>query len=310
MKKLLFFGVFVTFLSASLGSFCGDSAIPYSFEALPNGQPVLGCARPTCFGRDADGKKAGSSAFFYRINWIPDGHFVQPNETARTVPLNDVPNFKPQIAKCSVTFDSEQCSTKNQWVGGISPLLRPELPISLQCCEYDKLELSEDQGVAVVNAGQIVVGGEIVKNGRQYAFDYISDVLKHVNPDGVVSYDVTIRRFPCLPYPTEFAVNVGENVAKDLILNIEKVGKTPEKPVDGSQDLKKPFKIQASTTIKIRPINSDPINGAQLISNKTVRIYPVKTAPEPTMSMFNMGLPYPAVPNPVIAGPFKAESDE
>jgi predicted NBD/HSP70 family sugar kinase len=46
------------------------------------------------------------------------------------------------------------------------------------------LRLSVDRGVAVVAPGQIVIGGEVFKDRRQYAFDYISDILKHTLPNG------------------------------------------------------------------------------------------------------------------------------
>ena len=54
----------------------------------------------------------------------------------------------------------------------------------LQCCTYEKLVLAEDRGIVIVNSGQIIVGGEVMKDGRQYAFDYISDIVKHIKPDG------------------------------------------------------------------------------------------------------------------------------
>lgn len=41
---LILFGL----LSPALSSYCGKTAVPYSFEVLPNGAPVLGCAQPSC----------------------------------------------------------------------------------------------------------------------------------------------------------------------------------------------------------------------------------------------------------------------
>ncbi|EYB96349.1 hypothetical protein Y032_0151g2819 [Ancylostoma ceylanicum] len=60
-------------------SFCGSSAIPFSFEALPDGQPVLGCARPVCFGWNETGQPATEDGGFYRINKHPDG-FMRRDE--------------------------------------------------------------------------------------------------------------------------------------------------------------------------------------------------------------------------------------
>jgi len=57
-------------------------------------------------------------------------------------------------------------------------------PISLQCCHYYALELSEDRGVAAVRTGQIVLGGEVLDGGgetkRQFAFDYVADIKKRI----------------------------------------------------------------------------------------------------------------------------------
>ena len=56
--------------------------------------------------------------------------------------------------------------------------------LMLECCAYEKLVLAEDRGVVIVNSGQIIVGGEVMKDGRQYAFDYISDIVKHIKSNG------------------------------------------------------------------------------------------------------------------------------
>lgn len=70
-------------------------------------------------------------------------------------------------------------------MGGISPSENVQsLPLVLQCCEYAGLEDSLDRGIATVNAGQIVFGGEVLsKDNRQYAFDYISNIEKNIKAD-------------------------------------------------------------------------------------------------------------------------------
>ncbi|ETN71955.1 hypothetical protein NECAME_19088, partial [Necator americanus] len=40
---------------SSLAASCGGSGIPFRFEVLPTGSPVLGCAAPTCFGAGEGG---------------------------------------------------------------------------------------------------------------------------------------------------------------------------------------------------------------------------------------------------------------
>lgn len=81
------------------------------------------------------------------------------------------------------------------------------LPLAVQCCEYEPLRNSTDRGIAVVNPGQIVIGGEILNNDRLHAFDYISDISKHTKPDGTVYYEVAVRRLACIPHPSEFSVD-------------------------------------------------------------------------------------------------------
>ncbi|KAH7724004.1 Warthog protein, partial [Aphelenchoides avenae] len=188
--------------------------------ALLNGRPVLGCARPSCFGWAADGARAGVEAIFYKVHAKPDGFLrrVTPDAKPKAVNSSDAQNFQPQTATCAARFVKEQCPNEHMWVGGIEPLKNASsAPLALRCCEYEPLRLSENRGIAVVKPGQIVVGGEVFNGDRQYAFDYISDIAKHMKKDGTTVYDVSIRRLPCLPYPKEFSVKVEDDVTEDLI---------------------------------------------------------------------------------------------
>uniref|UniRef100_A0A7E4UV96 HintN domain-containing protein n=1 Tax=Panagrellus redivivus TaxID=6233 RepID=A0A7E4UV96_PANRE len=216
--KLTLLCVLISVPTIVYASFCGDAAVPFSFEALPAGEPVLGCARPSCFGWTADGLAAGNASSFYRVNRHADGYFRKSTESPKLLAGADAARFKPQTAKCSPTYDSEQCPKDTQWVGGLGPLLNAsKLPLAIQCCEYEPLRLAEDRGVAVVKSGQIVIGGEVMNGKRQFAFDYISDVVKHTSESGEVTYDVSIKRFPCLPYPSEFAVDVDDAATDELL---------------------------------------------------------------------------------------------
>ncbi|KAI6173326.1 Intein splicing protein [Aphelenchoides besseyi] len=215
---------------STIASFCGPASVPFSFESLPDGRPVLGCARPRCFGSGPDGKPAGNPATFYRIAGKPDGYFRKNTEAQPpAIPAIAEPYFHSQIAKCASTYDSDQCNGENSWVGGIGPLVNVSaLPLALQCCEYEALKHSADRGIAVVNPGQIVLGGEIQNGQRVYAFDYISDVTKRVKADGTVSYDVAVRRMPCVPRPHEFAVDIEDKVYEEIssrFVRVEKHGK-------------------------------------------------------------------------------------
>ncbi|CEF63429.1 Hedgehog protein, Hint domain and Hint domain C-terminal and Hint domain N-terminal-containing protein [Strongyloides ratti] len=214
----LIFATFISLQKIAYSSFCGESSIPFSFEILPNGQPVLGCARPSCFGWDSDGTPLTNDAQFYRIHKKADGFLRKQSEDFRRVLSDeDAKYFKPKKAKCSKAFDNESCPGEDEWIGGIAPAANyTELPLGIQCCTYEGLKDSEDRGVAVVNIGQIVIGGEVFSGKRQYAFDYIKDILKHTNENGSVYYDVSIKRMSCLPLPDELSIKVDKSVLKEF----------------------------------------------------------------------------------------------
>ncbi|VDM48757.1 unnamed protein product [Toxocara canis] len=176
--------------------------------ALPNGKPILGCARPTCFGWSADGKPFSQNAQFYSVNKTADGFVRKSLDSPRERIAEDVKeSFQPQIAECELTFESDSCPNDQQWVGGIAPMKKvSKSAMMLQCCSYNVLKHSTDRGVATVHPGEIVIGGEVFSNGRQYAFDYIADIRKMEGDDDKPVYDVTVRRFPCLPIPDEQSV--------------------------------------------------------------------------------------------------------
>ncbi|KJH41054.1 hypothetical protein DICVIV_12979 [Dictyocaulus viviparus] len=186
----------INFISAS---FCGSSAIPFSLETLFDGQPVLGCARPICFGSNETGHPATNDAIFYRINKRSDGYLRQESRLTKPFRPNDPRYSIKQTADCESTFQSDSCHGDNRWAAGIVPLMNVSAyPIALQCCSLETLRFSSDRGFITVNPGQIVIGGEVYKNGRQYAFDYIANIRKDVQMDGIVSYKLNIRRFACV----------------------------------------------------------------------------------------------------------------
>lgn len=94
MKRIVF--LISVLFGYSAASYCGQSAIPFSLEIGPDGQPILGCARPTCFGWKANGKRAADTAQFYKINKKPDG-FLRATDTQGPVVSNSSA-FKPQYS--------------------------------------------------------------------------------------------------------------------------------------------------------------------------------------------------------------------
>lgn len=185
--------------TAAFAAFCGDSAVPLSVEVLPSGQTVLGCARPSCFGFLPSGKPASYNQAFFDVNGHQDGFMRPGNDSVAPYGSHDERFFRPVVAKCDEDFTSSSCAGATQWVGGIAPALNVTAysNTALKCCSYEPLASSEDRGVATVQAGQIVVGGEVFSNGEQIAFDYISDITKVIDATGAIQYDIAIRRFEC-----------------------------------------------------------------------------------------------------------------
>ncbi|CAO4385003.1 unnamed protein product [Caenorhabditis nigoni] len=182
-------------LPVALASYCGQSAIPYTFQVLRSGFPVLGCARPKCFGWTANGTRAGETAQFYRVAGKDDGYLRRSDQFIKNPSKN--PNFVPQLAICTDEYKSNTCE-EGEWVGGLSPQSDPFTDkLEMKCCSYQVLINSQDRGNAVVKQGQLVVGGEVLDDGKLVAFDYISNLSKTVSKNGTVVYVATIKRMPC-----------------------------------------------------------------------------------------------------------------
>uniref|UniRef100_A0A0M3I4W6 Uncharacterized protein n=1 Tax=Ascaris lumbricoides TaxID=6252 RepID=A0A0M3I4W6_ASCLU len=206
--------LFVYLIPNCIGSFCGESSIPFSFEVLSNGLPVVGCARPLCFGWKPDGTPVSKNAIFYKIDGYADGYMRE--SVARLD--GDSLSFVPEVAKCEDSFDSRSCNVKNEWVGGIAAVFDAShsVMMALRCCIYERLRLSSDRGTATLTNKQVTIGGEVLYKKRQYAFDYIANVEKHLTTNGSIFYDVQMRRMICLPPPAEQTLNV-DMKAKEYI---------------------------------------------------------------------------------------------
>uniref|UniRef100_A0A8L7YLR9 Uncharacterized protein n=1 Tax=Brugia malayi TaxID=6279 RepID=A0A8L7YLR9_BRUMA len=212
-------------------SYCGEDAIPFSLQALQSGQPVLGCARPSCFGW---GVKTDKGARFYRIHRKNDGFMrrtdLKKYDKAKTMARES------QLAFCEKNYASSSCDENMQWVGGLSPSSNiTTQPLLLKCCTFDNLKNSWDRGIADVNPGQIVVGGEVMKDERQYAFDYIANIKKYSKKNGSITYSVTIRRFWCLPYPTKSNLYVEENTLPYIMDRMTRNYETNRQPETNSK---------------------------------------------------------------------------
>lgn len=200
MRSILVIVLLSVCWGVSFASECGESTVPYSLEVLPSGQPILGCARPTCFGWHPNGHQLPTTAKFFRIDQQSDGFIRDDPLAIHTFDAADPRVYSQQHATCEREFQSLSCNTEDTWVGGISPVMNATTTqvIAYQCCSFPPLRASTDRGIATVSGGQIVVGGEVMENNRQYAFDYISNIEKKLDARGEIFYNVNIRRFSCL----------------------------------------------------------------------------------------------------------------
>uniref|UniRef100_F1KVQ4 Warthog protein 1 n=1 Tax=Ascaris suum TaxID=6253 RepID=F1KVQ4_ASCSU len=218
MRELLKIFLLVALAEQSLQSFCGSTGVPFSFEVLPSGAPVLGCAQPSCVAAPENIEE--DSNFLTDTEGQSDGFFREGDK--------ELKRFRDQsarklIAKCSGKFADLSCPGKDQWVGGIEFIDHPRQPLILQCCSFEGLRFSQDVGVTNVGPGEAITGGEVVRDGRQISFDVIANVRKVMDANThEISYEVTVRRMNCLPDPPEpevpFSVDAGvsEEVVKIL----------------------------------------------------------------------------------------------
>nr|AAB17542.1 M89 [Caenorhabditis elegans] len=198
MNYLLLVSGLLSVWQPVFGSRCGESTIPFSLEILPSGHPVLGCARPTCFGWHPKGYQLPTTAKFSRLNRKLDGFLRDDSLFTYPFETDSSKIYKVQNSTCEPGFQSSKCDSKDQWVGGIEPETDAFQDVAYQCCTYAPLRESTDRNIATVSAGEIVIGGEVYQNESQYAFDYISNIEKSMDENGEVYYEVNIRRFACL----------------------------------------------------------------------------------------------------------------
>jgi len=209
-------------VTLTVASYCGQSGIPFSIEILNNGQPFLGCARPTCFGWNAAGKRAADPAMFYKIGQQMDG-FLRITDKAGLAAKN-ASTFQPQFSMCERTYISDRCIGPNQWLGGIAPTpkIDSQEAMKIMCCTYQKLSDSVPKGALKIRPGQSIQGGELRNQvGRQHAFEYVSSIERMFDEHGVV-YTVQMRSFNCVPEPNGPA-EVDERAEKYLIENINAI---------------------------------------------------------------------------------------
>uniref|UniRef100_A0A1I8BIM7 Uncharacterized protein n=1 Tax=Meloidogyne hapla TaxID=6305 RepID=A0A1I8BIM7_MELHA len=174
--------IFILIISINQASYCGQSAIPFSLEIKENSQPILGCARPSCFGWSSNGQKLVSDpAQFFKI-WGQSDGFIKSVSSINEIQKTSFNEF----SKCDKSFTRSRC-VKDTWVGGIAPsaFITPNYPIKLICCSYNKLNKSVLAGNAQIRAGQMILGGEVFnKNGQQIGFEYIANIWRVFDKKG------------------------------------------------------------------------------------------------------------------------------
>ncbi|CAI4224044.1 unnamed protein product [Auanema sp. JU1783] len=256
-------------LPLTYASFCGESSIPFSIEILPNGQPVLGCARPACFGWNESGNPTTNDANFFKVGNNDDGFFRPGLSSVEPYDPTDLKHYRMSKADCSEQFDSPNCDFSYQWVSGLAPQTNLSLPLKLRCCSIEPLIRSVDRGVATLRAGQIVIGGEVTKQGKQVAFDYIADVARVTNEeDGQTIYDVAVRRFECLPIFTKGYVSRDVSSKFDGARRLALQAPTYESP-DNAISLPSAQQQNPSQPVIEGPFTEDEVSFPGLVHEKS-----------------------------------------
>ncbi|KAK6759391.1 hypothetical protein RB195_021152 [Necator americanus] len=251
------------FIRISLASYCGQAAIPFTFQVLHSGLPVLGCARPKCFGWNANGTRAGETAQFYRIDGKEDGYLRRSDQLIRSPFRN--PNMTPRVAKCEEKFSEQGCAP-GQWLGGIAPrgLIQGATGMQVRCCWYAPLLDSEDRGIAMVTNGQLVIGGEVMDGRDLNGFDYIADVKAETTKQGNVVYAVSVRRMECKDEDDEYTLD--PQVSQNAVMqNLDGEARTanmrsidinpaaPQIPVQGPVYAAQPPKAASPYDLQLQP---------------------------------------------------------
>lgn len=116
--------LFLLLVGVTTASYCGKSGVPYSFEVLPNGAPVLGCAQPSCVAA-LDDPVVEDSEFLTDVNGQSDGFFREGDRTIKRYRHGSAPKL---VANCTGSFSELSCPRKNQFVGGIEYIDHPRQP--------------------------------------------------------------------------------------------------------------------------------------------------------------------------------------
>uniref|UniRef100_A0A914W2W2 Hint domain-containing protein n=1 Tax=Plectus sambesii TaxID=2011161 RepID=A0A914W2W2_9BILA len=154
--------------------------------------------------------------------------FIRDNDAQR-------PRFRQKTAPrqkaiCEDVASSLACTGLNQWVGGIGKNKDGSKPMKLQCCTYSGMAQSTVLGGTVIGENEALVGGEVLTNGRQTAFDVISNVQQIISPSRKVQYRVTTRRMPCPPDPEEEFNKVDSIIEQEIDSIISTPPEVPPAP--------------------------------------------------------------------------------
>uniref|UniRef100_A0A914VSN1 Hint domain-containing protein n=1 Tax=Plectus sambesii TaxID=2011161 RepID=A0A914VSN1_9BILA len=244
MLRLVIFNALVILqIEYVRASFCGSGAVPFRLDVLPSGAVSMRCAVPSCFGGEEGGVGAhqhedsefnpSDETANQKDGFIRDSDAQRPRFRQKTAPR--------QKAVCEDVASSSACGGPNQWVGGIGEKKAGDESLKLQCCTYSGLAQSTVLGSSVVGENEALVGGEVLTNGRQTAFDVISNVQKVISPSQKVQYRVTVRRMSCPPDPDE-VLNKVDSVVEQEIDTI--IAESPEVPPAPQGQPQAPFFAQ------------------------------------------------------------------
>uniref|UniRef100_A0AC34GTT2 Hint domain-containing protein n=1 Tax=Panagrolaimus sp. ES5 TaxID=591445 RepID=A0AC34GTT2_9BILA len=188
--------IVTTIVENVFASFCGENALPYSFEILPSGSSILGCANPNCLGW---ANNRGAPSRFYNDDGQVDG-FVRE--------LKNFHSFTNDTAECEDDYTSKKCIQDGEWIGGIKPPSQYNNKedattdeLLFRCCYHSDIKIAKFLTAYDIKVNEKFEGGEVfdADTGEQQYFDYINNIVKFITDKGVLTYEVFVNRLPCVP---------------------------------------------------------------------------------------------------------------
>uniref|UniRef100_A0A914VJK0 Uncharacterized protein n=1 Tax=Plectus sambesii TaxID=2011161 RepID=A0A914VJK0_9BILA len=227
VDRLLFLLFAACCLSSSLAEFCHEeNSLPYHLNISADGELHLTCARLSCFF-------GGNGA---------DDQLEAMNETLKSDEYDSKTNQSSSKTICRSSSWSSSCSAEGHgWFGGSTSFSKMK-----KCCYNEKLRPYNVHSQRLIHFGEDFIGGPVLRNGRQVAFNFISNARKLNDGQNRSKYLVVMSRIACLPEPLQLTNDVEDGLEDELFAKIEQQNKaeTANARIHGVDTDSKLFKVE------------------------------------------------------------------